>query len=35
MARFCLETGMTPENYWNLSLEEYAAFMDAVEERNT
>jgi hypothetical protein len=25
---------MTPETYWKLSLEEYGAFMNALEERN-
>jgi hypothetical protein len=34
MAGFCLATGMTPETYWKLSLEEYGAFMNALEERN-
>jgi hypothetical protein len=33
MARFCLATGFTPKDYWNLTLEELTAFMDALEER--
>lgn len=35
MARFCLATGLTPEIYWKLSLEEYQAFINALEERAT
>jgi hypothetical protein len=34
MARFCLATGYTPEVFWNLTLEELSAFMDALDERN-
>jgi hypothetical protein len=34
MARFCITTGYTPETYWNLTLEEYQALSNAVEERN-
>jgi hypothetical protein len=33
MARFCLATGFTPAVYWELTLEELTAFMDALEER--
>jgi len=34
MARFCLATGFTPEIYWQLSVDEYQAFMNALEERS-
>jgi hypothetical protein len=34
MARFCLATGFTPETYWKLDLEEYQAFINALEERS-
>lgn len=34
MARFCLATQMKPSDYYNLTLEEYQAFMTALEERN-
>jgi len=35
MARFCLATGFTPETYWNLTVDEYQAFMDALAERSS
>jgi hypothetical protein len=34
MARFCLATGFTPEIYWQLSVDEYQAFMLALKERS-
>jgi hypothetical protein len=34
MAHFCLATRMKPEDYYNLTLEEYQAYITALEERN-
>jgi len=34
MARFCLATGFTPKEYWELTVEEYVAFIDALDERS-
>jgi len=34
MAEFCVETGFTPEMFWELTLEEYGAIVAAVNRRN-
>jgi hypothetical protein len=34
MAEFCLETGLSPEVFWNMTLEEYAAFVAVINRRN-
>ena len=34
MAQFCLATGLSPEVYRSLTLQEYIAFVKAYEERN-
>lgn len=34
MARFCLMTKMSPSDYRKLTLQEYAAFIKAVNEMN-
>jgi hypothetical protein len=34
MAEFCVETGFTPEQFWDTTLDEYTAIIDAVNRRN-
>jgi hypothetical protein len=34
MAQFCLATGMSPNEYRQLTLAEYRAFIEAIEERS-
>jgi len=34
MARFCIATKMAPSEYRTLTLLEFGAFMDALQERN-
>jgi hypothetical protein len=34
MAHFCLVTGMSPKDYRQLTLQEYRAFIEAIEERS-
>jgi hypothetical protein len=34
MAEFCIQTGYTPEEFWNMTLEEYAALVAVVNRRN-
>lgn len=33
MARFCLETGYTPEQYRRMTVEEVSAFIEVIEKR--
>jgi len=33
MAEFCIETGFTPEQFWDMSLEEYNAIVAALNGR--
>jgi hypothetical protein len=34
MAEFCVETGFTPEQFWDMTLEEYGAVINALNRRN-
>jgi hypothetical protein len=34
MARFCVETGYTPEQFWELTYEEYAAMVEEMKRRS-
>lgn len=34
LAEFCVATGLSPSDYRSLTLAEYRAFIDAVNERN-
>jgi hypothetical protein len=33
MAQFCIETGYTPEQLWELTLDEYSAIVDVLNRR--
>jgi hypothetical protein len=33
MAAFCVETGYTPEQFWNMTLEEYSAIVTVLNGR--
>jgi len=33
MAQFCVATGYTPDQFWNMTLEEYAAIATALNRR--
>jgi hypothetical protein len=33
MAEFCIETGFTPEQFWDITLEEYGAIVNALNRR--
>jgi hypothetical protein len=33
MAEFCIETGFTPEQFWDITLEEYSAIVNALNRR--
>jgi hypothetical protein len=35
MAKFCLVTGFTPQDFWNMTLGEYMAFVKEINRRNT
>lgn len=34
MGEFCVATGFTPEQFWELTLDEYSAIVDALNRRN-
>jgi len=34
MALFCVETGYTPEQFWELTYEEYVAMVEVINRRN-
>jgi hypothetical protein len=34
MGEFCVETGFTPDQFWELTLEEYGAMVNALNRRN-
>jgi hypothetical protein len=34
MGVFCAETGYTPEQFWDMTLEEYGAIVTALNRRN-
>jgi hypothetical protein len=34
MAEFCIETGFTPEQFWDMTLEEYGAITNALNRRS-
>jgi hypothetical protein len=34
MAEFCIETGFTPEQFWDMTLEEYSAIANALNRRS-
>jgi hypothetical protein len=34
MAKFCIETGYTPDQFWDMSLEEYGAIVTALNRRS-
>jgi hypothetical protein len=34
MGEFCVATGFTPEQFWELTLEEYSAIVTALNRRN-
>jgi hypothetical protein len=34
MAEFCVATGFTPEQFWDMTLEEYSAIVTALNRRN-
>jgi hypothetical protein len=34
MARFCIETGYTPEQFWELTYEEYVAMVEEMNRRS-
>jgi hypothetical protein len=33
MARFCIETGLTPSQFWELTYEEYVAMVEELNRR--
>jgi hypothetical protein len=33
MAKFCVETGYTPEQFWELTFEEYSAMVEELNRR--
>ena len=33
MAVFCLETGYTPDQFWDMTLDEYSAIVTALNRR--
>jgi len=33
MAEFCVQTGYTPEQFWELTLDEYSAIVDVLNRR--
>jgi len=33
MGEFCAETGFTPQQFWDMTLEEYTAIVTAVNRR--
>jgi len=34
MGEFCAQTGYTPEQFWDMTLEEYGAIVTALNRRN-
>jgi len=34
MGEFCAETGFTPDQFWDMTLEEYGAIVTALNRRN-
>jgi len=34
MADFCVETGYTPDQFWDMTLDEYSAIVTALNRRN-
>jgi hypothetical protein len=34
MAQFCVETGYTPDQFWDMTLDEYGAIVIALNRRN-
>jgi hypothetical protein len=34
MAKFCVQTGYTPEQFWELTYEEYNAMVEELNRRN-
>jgi hypothetical protein len=34
MGEFCAQTGYTPEQFWDITLEEYGAIVTALNRRN-
>jgi hypothetical protein len=33
MAEFCISTGLSPDQFWELTLDEYSAFVDVLNRR--
>jgi hypothetical protein len=35
MAEFCVATGYTPEQFWELTIDEYTAMVEQLNRRNS